>query len=299
MTNPDTIQIHFSQSQGLFLQLCLGFLMFGVALELHWRDFAYMLQKPKLVAAGLFSQWVLLPVLTLSLVWLFSPPVSLAMGMLLIAACPGGNVSNYAVHLAGANIALSVVLTSISTLACALVTPFLFQLMTQLSGLKGHLTDIHIDFLSMVQTLAILVFLPILVANILHYLSPDFVKKIRPVVKTGSLLLFFGFVVAGVIGNLDNLVQHLPLVFWWVLLHNGLALLVGYVWSAYILRQPFSTAVSISLETGIQNSGLALLLVFAFFQGNGGMALLAAWWSIWHLISALAVAMLARKRKLV
>jgi BASS family bile acid:Na+ symporter len=101
--------------------------------------------------------------------------------------------------------------------------------------------------------------------------------------------------VAGVIGNLDNLLQHLPLVFWWVLLHNGLALLIGYIWPAFILRLPTDTSVSISLETGIQNSGLALLLVFAFFKGNGGMALMAAWWSIWHLISALAVALVARK----
>lgn len=109
----DEIQINFNTEQVALLNICLGFLMFGVALDLKIDDFKYIGSHFRSVWVGLVSQWLLLPILTMGLIWILQPEVSLALGMLLIAACPGGNVSNYAVHLAKANAALSVVLTMV------------------------------------------------------------------------------------------------------------------------------------------------------------------------------------------
>ena len=105
------------------------------------------------------------------------------------------------------------------------------------------------------------------------------------------MLIFIGFVIAAVLGNLDNLKQYVSIVFFIVLLHNGLALGIGYFWSKKIMKLPTSDARAIAIETGIQNSGLALILIFNFFNGLGGMALIAAWWSICHLLSSMSLAM--------
>jgi bile acid:Na+ symporter, BASS family len=291
MTDINSIQINFDQGQVVLLNICLGFLMFGVALDLKMSDFSYVLTNRKAVLSGLVSQWILLPILTILLVWVFRPEYSIALGMILIAACPGGNVSNYAVHLSGANVALSVVLTMISTIFCALSTPFIFAQLRKFIP-DGHAGDVIFDisFINMISTIVQLILLPLVVGYICVTFFPMFVNKIKGFVKKLSLLIFIGFVIAAVAGNLDNLKNYIGLVFFIVLIHNGLALAVGYFFSKSIMNLPSDDAKAISIETGIQNSGLALILIFNFFDGMGGMALIAAWWSVWHLISSLTLA---------
>lgn len=297
MTDINSICINFDQNQVVLLNICLGFLMFGVALDLKLSDFKYILVNKKAVVSGLISQWVLLPLLTLVLVWIFRPEYSIALGMILIASCPGGNVSNYAVHLAGANVALSVVLTMISTIFCALTTPFIFA---QLRKFIPDGQDVNIlfeiSFGDMVSTIFQLILIPLLLGFIFVTFFPTFTLKIKAIVKKLSLLIFICFVIAAVAGNLDNLINYLGLVFFIVLVHNGLALAVGYFYASF-MKLPGHDAKAISIETGIQNSGLALILIFNFFDGMGGMALIAAWWSVWHLISSLAVAAWWNKQK--
>lgn len=291
MTDINSIQINFDENQVLLLNICLGFLMFGVALDLKLSDFSYVLTNKKAVLSGLISQWLLLPMLTVLLVWVFQPVYSIALGMILISACPGGNVSNYAVHLSGANVALSVVLTMISTIFCALSTPFIFAQLRKFIP-AGHAGEIVFDisFINMISTIVQLILVPLILGYICVTFFPKLVDKIKGLVKKLSLLIFIGFVVAAVAGNLDNLKNYIGLVFFIVLIHNGLALTVGYFFSKSIMKLPFNDAKAISIETGIQNSGLALILIFNFFDGMGGMALIAAWWSVWHLISSLALA---------
>lgn len=291
MTDINSIQINFDGNQVLLLNICLGFLMFGVALDLKLSDFSYVITNKKAVLSGLISQWILLPILTVLLVWVFQPVHSIALGMILIAACPGGNVSNYAVHLSGANVALSVVLTMISTIFCALSTPFIFAQLRKFIP-EGHAGDIVFDisFINMISTIVQLILVPLILGYICVTFFPKLVDRIKGLVKKLSLLIFIGFVVAAVAGNLDNLKNYIGLVFFIVLIHNGLALAVGYFFSSSIMKLPSDDAKAISIETGIQNSGLALILIFNFFDGMGGMALIAAWWSVWHLISSLALA---------
>ncbi|MBK9735747.1 MAG: bile acid:sodium symporter family protein [Saprospiraceae bacterium] len=297
MTQLDKIDINFDHNQVFLLNICLGILMFGVALDLKLSDFTYVFKKPKSVFAGLFSQWILLPVLTILLVYIIKPEYSLAMGMILIAACPGGNVSNYAVHISGANTPLSVVLTMISTILCAFTTPLIFAGLRYLTPMAdGEFIDFNISFGSMILTIGQLIFIPLAVGFAMMYYFPVFTNKIKGFVRKLSMGIFIGFVLAAVAGNLENLRNYLGIVFFIVLLHNGLALAIGFYWSRIFMKLPDKDAVAISIETGIQNSGLALILIFNFFDGQGGMALIAAWWSIWHLLSSLAMALYWKRK---
>jgi BASS family bile acid:Na+ symporter len=289
--NVDEVVIHFNENQVLLLNFCLAYIMFGVALELSPGDFKYILKNKKSTWVGLLSQLMALPLLTVLLIWILKPHPSLAHGMLLIAVCPGGNVSNYAVHLAKGNTALSVVLTSISTLTSSLQTPFTFSLLYVIlpDDLKAKSSEMSVPFLEMVQTILILMILPIVFGMGVKHYYPHLQSKIIKWVKITSMIIFVGIIAAGVNSNWHNINLHLGKVFYLVLVHNSLALLTGF----YIAKSfglSFKDKISISIETGIQNSGLALVLVFNFFEGMGGMALIAAWWSIWHLISAFTLA---------
>lgn len=292
----DSIQINFNPQQLFLLNICLAFLMFGVALDLRVGNFRQLFRQPKAPLIGLTSQLILLPLLTLGLIFLFRPPASIALGMLLVAACPGGNVSNFAVHLAGANSALSVLMTSISTLGAVFITPLYFTLLAPLVVNTGDLRQsIYVDPYDMVSTIVQLILIPLVLGMFINDRFPAFTDRIRRPVRFASLFIFVGFVVAAVHSNFDNIVNYLHLVFLLVLVHNAVALSTGYLF-ARANRLPQADARAISIETGIQNSGLGLILIFNFFNGLGGMAMIAAWWGIWHLISAFALAMYWSKR---
>lgn len=290
MNDLDAIQINFNQNQVSLLNFCLGFIMFGIALDLKLQDFKYILAYPKSVLGGLVSQWILLPMFSIILVYIIQPAPSLALGMILIAACPGGNISNYAVHLSKANVALSVILTMISTLFCVFFTPGIFYILKYfLPEADKTYLDFDISFASMVWIIIQLIIVPLLLGLLFQRFLPKMTQKIKSTVSQLSFVIFIGFVVFAVAGNLENLSNYLQEVFFIVLVHNALALIVGYFWAKKIINLSENDSRSISLETGIQNSGLALIIIFNFFNGNGGMALIAAWWSIWHIISALVI----------
>jgi BASS family bile acid:Na+ symporter len=244
----------------------------------------------------MFSQVILLPLFSLVLILVLQPPMSLATGMLLVAVCPGGNVSNYATHLSRSNTALSVTLTTLSTLLAALSTPFLFELLLPLLPYRDPAESrLAVDALEMVQAIVGLILLPLVAGFIFRQLLPGLAERLLVPVQRLSMLIFIGFVVVAVFGNLQNIARYLHLIFFLVLAHNTLALLLGYAWARLIgCNEP--DARTIAIETGIQNSGLALLLTFNFFGGLGGMALIAAWWGVWHLVSAFALAMYWRHR---
>jgi len=292
----DAIQINFDQGQVRLLNACLTFIMFGVALDLQVSSFTEVLRKPKSLVVGLVSQVILLPLLSLGLILVLHPPISLATGMLLIAVCPGGNVSNYATHLSGSNTALSVTMTTISTLLAVLSTPFFFEgLLPLLPYAQNGKSHLEVEAIAMTGSIFQLIILPLLAGFTFQQVFPSLTRKLLRPIQRLSMLIFVGFVVAAVYGNLHNIVRYLHLIFFLVLLHNGLALALGYFWAKGV-KCPEGDARAIAIETGIQNSGLALLLIFNYFGGLGGMALIAAWWGIWHLISAFALAMLWRRK---
>lgn len=295
MHSIDDIVINFKPDQLFFLNICLGFLMFGVALDLSLHHFGELFKAPRKPLIGLFSQWILMPLLTLLLVFIIQPAPSVAMGMVLLAACPGGNVSNYAVHLAKANSALSVLMTSVSTLGAIIITPLAFTYLSRLiPNTESLRATIQVDTFDMIKTIILLIVIPLSLGMSLNHYYPRLTAKIQRPVKMLSMAIFLGFVVFAILGNLNNIYRYLHLVFFLVVLHNGMALAMGYFF-AKANKLPQQDARAIAIETGIQNSGLGLILIFNFFNGLGGMAMIAAFWGIWHLISAFGLAMYWRQ----
>lgn len=293
----DSVKINFNPDQLTILNLCLAFIMFGVALDLKTDSFKELLKQPKAGFVGLISQLILLPAITIALIFIIKLPTSVALGMLLVSVCPGGNVSNFAVHMAKGNVALSVLLTSISTLAATVTMPLLFTWLTPLiPGGKEFQQAVYVSPLMMVGTIVQLIIIPLIIGMFVNYRFPKFTNAIRKPVRALSLLIFIGFVIVAILGNLENLKNYIHLVFFIVLAHNAIALFSGY---GFALLNGLSAydARAISLETGIQNSGLALIIIFNFYDGLGGMAMIAAWWGVWHLISAGTMASIWNYRK--
>jgi bile acid:Na+ symporter, BASS family len=288
MNEFDYIKISFNEGQIGLLNFCLGFLMFGVALEIDLTLFKTLFRKPRSILVGLAAQFLLLPLLTLLLIAFLKPSPSIMAGMLLIAACPGGNVSSYAAYLAKANIPLSILLSMISSLTCVVTTPAIFNLFSSLVG-SDMMSGFSISFFDMAFSMVKIVLLPLLLGLLFRRLFLTITEKALPFIKGLSFLIFIGFIIAAIASNIDNMAKYLHIVFFIVIIHNTLGLILGYYIARWIqLDVPDSRTVSI--EAGIQNSGLALILIFNFFDGNGGMSLIAAWWSVWHLISALGIA---------
>lgn len=294
----DNIKINFNPDQLAILNLCLAFIMFGVALDLKLSHFKLLAKDPKAAIVGLTSQLVILPLLTIVLIFIFQPPTSVALGMLLVSVCPGGNVSNFAVHLASGNVALSIFLTTFSTILATVYMPFLFTWLTPLiPGGKAFQQAVHVSPANMILTILQIIVLPLIVGMLTNHYFPKFTRLIHKIVRALSLIIFVGFVVFAILGNLENLKNYLHFVFLIVFTHNAFALASGYGF-ALLNRQSVYNARAIALETGIQNSGLALVIIFNFYDGLGGMALIAAWWGVWHLISAATMATVWSRRKL-
>lgn len=296
MESIDAIQVNFNPDQLLLLNLCLAFLMFGVALDIRVSDFWRLFKNPKAPIIGLISQLILLPILTLGLIYVFQPPASMGLGMMLVGICPGGNVSNFMVHMSKGNSALSVMMTSITTLGAVIITPFYFSFwVSYIPNSEKFSKLIYVNPYDMMETIFLLIIIPLILGMWLLHKYPGFVDKIRKPVSRLSIFIFMSFVIVALFLNLQNAQDHLGKVFWVVLVHNSLALALGFTWAKLNGLSNFD-ARAISIETGIQNSGLALILIFNFFDGLGGMALVAAWWGIWHLISGFSLAMFWRSR---
>jgi len=281
----DLIKINFNPEQLTLLNICLAFLMFGVALDISKKDFLYVIKAWRSIVVGLISQLIFLPVLTLILIYIFHPPVSIAVGMMLVSVCPGGNVSNFMVHLAKGNAALSVTLTSIVTLGATVLTPVGFYFWTGFTYGEAYLNqELSVSPADILKTVVTLIVLPLITGMGFNTYLSALSKKIRKPIKLLSIFVFIVFVVVAIFANLENITKHVSKILLIVIVHNGSALLMGYFF-ARLCRCSVYDARAISIETGIQNSGLALIIIFNFYDGLGGMALIAACWGIWHLIT--------------
>ncbi|MCB0428045.1 MAG: bile acid:sodium symporter family protein [Mangrovimonas sp.] len=286
----DEVKINFD-SQGLWvLNIALAVVMFGVALGITVRDFKQLFASPKVVLAGIVSQFVLLPLVTFLVVILLKPQPSIALGMFMVAACPGGNISNFMTHLARGNTALSVSLTAFSTALALIMTPFNFELYGNLYAPTATiLKTVSIEPVELFKLVTIILGIPLVLGMLVRYRFESFALKMSRILKPISILVFILIVVLAFLKNTDVFKNYAHHVIWIGILHNFIALSLGYlVAKGFRLSKP--EIKTITLETGIQNSGLGLLLIFAFFNGLGGMAILAAFWGIWHIISGLGLA---------
>ncbi len=296
MASIDQVTLNFSPAGLTALNVVLGIVMFGVALDLKVSDFARLLRTPRAFFLGFLSQFFLLPALTFVLVLVTRPSPSMALGLILVAACPGGNISNFITHRAGGNTALSVSLTGAATICAIVMTPFNLAFWGDLYAPAAPLVrETSVSPLEMAGTVAVLLLLPLAIGMAVNARLPVLAERMRGPMRVLSLLIFAGFVLAALAANWRYFIDYVGAVAGIVFLHNALALAGGYgLAAAGGLDEGDRRAVAI--ETGIQNSGLGLVLIFNFFHGLGGMAIIAAWWGVWHILSGMALAAWFRRR---
>ena len=286
----DQVTLNFSEANLFYLNLSLGFIMFGVAINLRISDFALVLKNPKAAIAGMISQFLLLPALTFLLVLILQPRPSFALGMMLVAACPGGNISNFMSAMAKGNTALSVSLTAVSSSLAIIMTPVNLALWASLyAPTSGILTQVSLDFWQLLKTITLLLLIPIVLGMLLRRFKPSLADRLHPVMHYSSIAIFAAIVLMAFKANFDLFLDYIHLVIFLVLIHNAVALTAGYQMGR-LFKLEQADRRSIAIETGIQNSGLGLILIFSFFDGLGGMAIVAAWWGIWHILSGLSLA---------
>lgn len=297
----DIIRLNFNRESVNLMNIAIAFIMFGVALSIKPHHFKTLIFSPKPVLLGVIAQYILLPALTFVLVILLRPSTAVAMGMILVAACPGGNVSNLISSISKSNITLSVSLTAITTVMSLFMTPFNFAFWGGLYAKHSPLlVPITIDPVEMFRTVFLILGIPVILGMFVGIKFPRFTRKVDKSVQFASIIFFVGFIVAALAGNFDLFLRYIHLIFFLVLIHNGLAFLSGY-----FLPRTFKVSEincrTISIETGIQNSGLGLALIFnpKIFPPElhlGGMAFIAAWWGIWHIVAGLLLAFYWRRR---
>lgn len=282
------LHIEFSADSLVVLNLAIAFIMFGVALGINKTEFYEIKKNPKSVFVGVLSQFVFLPLFTFFLILGLNPLPELALGMLLVAASPGGNVSNFYSQQSGGNVALSVSLTAIATILAVVMTPFNFEFYGSLYMDKKDVQQITIEFIPMFKTVFTILIVPLFLGLTVASRLPGFTKKIMKPIRFISFGILMVFMIVAFSKNVNVFTAYYKYILVLVLIHNGISFLIGY-YSGKLAKLPLKDVRTISIETGIQNSGLSLVLIFTLFDGNGGMALLAAWWGIWHIISGGAI----------
>lgn len=292
----DDIQLNFNPTTLLLMNILIGFIMFGVALDLKPADFKRTLRSPKPFIIGLSAQFFIMPALTFLLVLILQPQPSIALGMFLVAAAPGGNLSNFLTHLAKGNTPLSISMSAVSTALSIVMMPLNTLLWGSLYGPTNEiLKTFSIAPWDLLQSILVLLGIPLALGMYVNHKIPRWSVKASGWMKKFSIVFFLVFVAGALAANFNYFLEYVGMVLIAVFLHNMIALLTGY-FSARAFRLPEKDRRAIAIEVGIQNSGLCLILVFNFFDGLGGMAIVAAWWSIWHIVTGLAIATYWSKR---
>lgn len=268
-----------------FTSLALGIIMFAMGVTLTIPDFALVAKRPLPVLLGVIAQYVIMPAIALGLIVAFQLPAELAIGVILVGCAPGGTSSNVITYLSKGDVALSVTMTSVSTLLAPIFTPILTL------WLAGRLMPVEVD--AMALSIVQMVLIPIVAGLIVRWLLRKWIDTVLPVLPWISVLGIAYVVVAVVSGSAEKIVEAGLLVLLVVVLHNGLGYLLGY-FASRLFRYPERIARTTAVEVGMQNSGLAATLAAAHFSPVA--ALPAAVFSVWHNISGGLLAVFFRYR---
>ena len=307
----DALSINFGSSGMMIVNIILAFVMFGVALGIKLDTFKEVLMKPKSLIVGVLLQWFALPfvtfVLAIALGHWITPMI--ALGMILVASCPGGNISNFMSSWAKGNIELSVSMTAITTAFAPFITPLNFwlwgSLYYQVISVKQDVPTLIIPFLPMLGQILLLLGVPIVLGMLCSKYFPKMTQKITKPAQVISIILFMGMIVVSFSQNFTLFIENIFYVFFIVMIHNAFALSTGY-FGGRLFKLPVRDIRSLTVEVGIQNSGLGLVLLFnpkifppEIWHGfYGGMLFITAWWGIWHIVSGLTVSTIFRRKKL-
>lgn len=303
----DGIQVTLNAGGMNTINIILAFVMYGVALGIKPQIFVEVFKKPKSVLLGILCQLFLLPAFTCLLAILLTGWISpmMGLGMILVAACPGGNISNFMSSLAKANIELSVSLTAISTALAVILTPFNFwcwgSIYLHSAAVSAEIPTLVIPLWDVFKTIFILLGIPLVLGILTSHYLPKVAAVLKKPLQWLSIGIFVAMVVLSFGSNLDAFLKCIKYIFLVVLVHNLLALGIGFGVGT-IGKVPYKDRRTLTIETGIQNSGLGLALMlgtslFANFPPHGGMLVITAWWGIWHIISGLTVATIFNRCK--
>lgn len=294
----DSFVLEFSESNLIGLQLCIAFIMFSVALSMRTEHFSLLFKNPKPLIVGLTSQLILLPAITFLLIKFISPPVGVGMGMILIAVCPGGNVSNFYTLIAKGNVALSVSLTAIISIVSIVSIPLFFTLWMKLTYPLDPAITPNVSPSEMITQVSLIMGLPIIMGLTFTHKLPKLASRISGFTKLFSFLILIAFIGVSLSREAEIFMKFSAQLWPLVAFHNAIAFAAGFAF-AKLSKCGIDDVKAICFETGIQNATIALTLVFIFFEGNGSMAVTTAIWGIWHLIAgaALSALFLVRKRK--
>ncbi|MFO1527723.1 MAG: bile acid:sodium symporter family protein [Turneriella sp.] len=293
----DQVRLNFNPQMLLALNIILAFVMFGVALDLKIADFKIAFRTPKALAIGLIGHHILFPAGTYLLILALNPLPSIGLGMLLVSSCPAGHISNFFTHRAGGNTALSVSISTLSTVGAIFMMPLNVAFWAkQHAGMSAVMRDFSLNPLTMLVDVSLLLGIPLVLGMLIAYKYPVLAHKALRPMRIFSLVVFGVFVAGALAANWKFFVKYGPMVVGVVFLHNAGALASGY-FLARLTGLPERDRRAVAFETGIQNSGLGLVLIFNFFGGLGGMAIVTAWWGIWHIFAGMGLSTFWMKRK--
>jgi len=286
----DSVRLNFDAGGMWLLNIFIGLIMFGIALDLRPADFMRLVRQPKGPLIGLAAQFLLLPAATFVMVWIVRPHPSIALGCMIVAACPGGNLSNFVTYLAKGNAALSLTMTAVSTAAAIAMTPINVSFWGSLLPETAEIMrEVAVDPLEILAIITLILGIPLCAGMAFAMRFPNAAEKLHKPFKWGAIVFFLAFVAFVFTRNWALFLDYIGWIAGIVLLQNLLAFGVGYMLARIGRLEPRDRR-AVTIEVGIQNSALALVLIFTFFDGLGGMALIAGWWGIWHIIAGLTLA---------
>lgn len=290
--NVDDVRIAFDSGSLATLKIVLGLILFGIAMDTRLEDFTLALRKPKAFAVAIAAQFALLPALTFGLTLILGVQGSVALGMILVACCPPGNVSNILTHRARGDVALSVSMTAVGNVIAIFMLPINFSFWGHLHPTgRDYFNEITVAPWDMLSEVLLVIALPFALGLAVSHLLPKVAERSHRIVGILSFVALGGIILVAVANNWSLFVAYIGVVALAVFLHDALALGLGYsIARTFRLEVPARKAMT--FEVGIRNAGLGLLFVFSFFGGLGGMALVAAWWGVWDIIAGLVVAVL-------
>lgn len=287
-------EIHYDAAQQWVLNLTLAMMVLGLALDVRPKDFLRVVQTPKAPLIGLVAQFILLPAFTCLLTVILELPAGVELGMILVAACPGGALSNFITHLSGGNTALSISITAVSSLVAVVMLPINFVFWAGLNPVANELLlDINVNGFDILKSLLIVLAIPLFLGFMVQRYLPVVARWLHHVLKYLSLIALIAFILVAVLRNQDHFIHHFFMLFSVVLAHNALALAIGY-FSSSAAGLNLADKKAVTLEVGMQNSSLAIAIVFTQFDAQYGMALISAFWGTWHIVSGVAFASLCR-----
>ena len=286
----DDIQLNFNPASLALLNAVLGFLMFGIALDTRVDDFRRLLRMPLAFAVGIGAQFVLLPAITFALTLVMNPGPSIALGMILVACCPPGNVSNILTHRAGGNVALSVSMTAVSNAIAIVAMPLNLAFWGGLHPSAAPLLrSIALDPLHMLLHILMIIGVPFALGIACAHRLPTLTARFKRPLRLLSVVALVGFIVGAIAGNWRYFLDYVGVVLLVVALHDALAFSLGWTVARAAGLSPYDSR-ALSIEVGIRNAGLGLGLIFSFFNGLGGMAVVAGVWGFWDIIVGLILA---------